>query len=78
MRRRELSVRWPLDGGTVEIGLLIEEPQRAYWRYAPHRNPLVLLPQRLRLAESDPSLARLKRRLRGATFRELQQEHIES
>ena len=73
----EISVRLgPAPG--LEMGLLIYEADRDYWRYQPHKFATDAGPACMRHPMSDPSLKRLKRalsRLRGpgnsAIFREL-------
>lgn len=75
-----ISVRLPLseEPPGVEVGVLVYAVDRDYWRYVPHRHAEGLVfsrvgdrPRRFLHAESDPSLPRLKRRLKGAGFMEL-------
>ena len=79
MKARQISVRvtrrsYEEETPTLEVGLLIEVPERAFWRYVPNgyaEHVLKGVHERFRRPESDPSLIRLKRRLKGAIFQEL-------
>ncbi len=60
----------------LRVGLLTYEADRRYWRYVadPHSRRWTdyeSVPAHFLLGESDPSLTKLKRRLKGAIFREL-------